>query len=255
MSRGAKIALGVPAALAVLLGIEVGAAMTAEYLVDVDYVVDEVVAPPAGTDDDARDVFRLWVLGDSTAAGVGATTEDQALPVQIAERVALGSGRTVHVTGLGVSGAQTRTVLTDQVPQLPTEGVDAVVVVVGSNNVTHVTLPWTIREQTRELVRGVHRRTGAPVVVGGIPRFAGVGALAQPLRGIVDRYAGILRTPQEQAVDSLDFATFVDISTLASPRFIGVPEAMSSDDFHPSGVGYGFWADALAPPVAVIARR
>jgi lysophospholipase L1-like esterase len=42
---------------------------------------------------------------------------------------------------------------------------------------------------------------------------------------------------------------FVDLAEQASPRFLGVPEATSPDGFHPSPVGYGFWADALAPAV------
>jgi lysophospholipase L1-like esterase len=28
-----------------------------------------------------------------------------------------------------------------------------------------------------------------------------------------------------------------------------VPEATSSDGFHPSPIGYGFWADAIAPAI------
>lgn len=39
---------------------------------------------------------------------------------------------------------------------------------------------------------------------------------------------------------------FVDLAAEASPRFAGVPEATSSDGFHPSPIGYGFWADAIA---------
>ena len=250
--------VGVPAAMVALLGIEIVVALSGEYHVDVDYVVDQHVGSPSG--DGRTDPFRLVILGDSTAAGVGADNESTSLPVQIARRVARGSGRMVHVTGFGVSGARTSTVLTEQVPLLPHSGmdgsgIDAVVIVVGSNDVTHVTPPWSLTQHTRDLMNALRTRTGAPVILGGIPRFAGVDALAQPLRGLTDRYAGVLRTRQEHAVEGLDGVTFVDIASLASPRFIGRPEAMSSDAFHPSGVGYGFWADALAPPVTVIAAR
>jgi lysophospholipase L1-like esterase len=41
----------------------------------------------------------------------------------------------------------------------------------------------------------------------------------------------------------------VDLAAEASPRFLDTPEATSSDGFHPSPIGYGFWADALAPAV------
>jgi lysophospholipase L1-like esterase len=66
---------------------------------------------------------------------------------------------------------------------------------------------------------------------------------------MVDRYSGVLRAEQVAAVEAVPGARFVDLAAEASPRFLGVPEATSSDGFHPSPVGYGFWADALAPAV------
>lgn len=269
MTRRARVALGVPTALAVVLGVEVGVALAGEYLADVDWLVDRVVTPggaatgpttaagsTTASGGDARQrALRLWVLGDSTAAGVGAATEDGALPVQIAQRVARATGRAVHVTGLGVSGARTDDVRTEQVPTLPPDGVDAVVIAIGSNDVTHVTAPRTLAHRTRAMLEAVRDRCGAPVILAGIPRFAGARAIPQPLRGVTDRYAGILRTAQERGAAEVRGALFVDISTLASPRFIGRPDAMSADAFHPSEVGYGFWADALAPQVTVLARQ
>ena len=256
--------VGVPVAIVALLGIQVGVVLADDYLVNANFVVDETVYPPATEENaDTGDVFRpraeggvfrLWVLGDSTAAGVGAPDEASSLPVQIARRVARGSGRVVHVTGLGVSGARTHDVVARQVPLLPENNVDAVVIVIGSNDVTHVTPPWNFADRTTQMVTSALQRTDAPVIVGGVPRFSGATALPQPLRAIADRFSHTLRTRQESGAQVIDGVTYVDIASLASPRFIGRPEAMSLDDFHPSEVGYSFWADALAPPVTMIAR-
>ncbi|MDP8969765.1 MAG: SGNH/GDSL hydrolase family protein, partial [Actinomycetota bacterium] len=79
--------------------------------------------------------------------------------------------------------------------------------------------------------------------------FKTVPALDQPLRALVGAYAGLLRERQRAAAGA-GGAVFVDIAALASPRFLDRPESMSPDGFHPSAVGYGFWADALAPAVA-----
>jgi lysophospholipase L1-like esterase len=87
------------------------------------------------------------------------------------------------------------------------------------------------------------------VVLGGIPLFGGATALAQPLRWVVDRNASVMRDVQRRAATGTPGVTFVDIASLASPRFRGVPGAMSPDGFHPGPPGYGFWADALAPAV------
>jgi lysophospholipase L1-like esterase len=250
-------AVGVPLAVGAVVWIEVVVAAGRDYLADVDYTVTATVPPPEGTPARAVEPFRLWVLGDSTAAGVGAVDAASSLPVLVAERLAAAEARPVEVRGLGVSGARTRDVLEQQIALLPDTGAlpapDAVVIVIGANDVTHVTPPRIFSAQTTAMVTGARSRTGAPVILGGIPRFAGVAALPQPLRGLTDRFAGVMRARQRRAAAREPDVTYVDIAALASPRFIGRPDAMSRDAFHPSEVGYGFWADALAP--AVIAAR
>ena len=236
------------AAVVVLLIAEVVVAVGRDYLVDVDFTVDRTVG--RGKDPGRPDI-EVRLLGDSTVAGVGTDGDGDALPTLVAERVAAQTGRRVHVAGLGVSGARTADVHRAQLPVVD-DDVDVLVIVVGSNDVVHVTPPWRLRAETRALLVAARRR-GVPVVLGGIPRFAGVTAMAQPLRAVADTYAGIQREAQRAAASQVAGVTFVDIAALASPRFAGRPEAFSSDEFHPSTIGYGFWADALAPAVAAAA--
>lgn len=237
----------VAVAVVVLLVGEILVARNRSYLVDVPFTVDRTVGPRS----DDREPLELRVLGDSTAAGVGTDTAEDALPSLLAERVARRTGRAVHVVGQGVSGARTADLTTDQLPKV--DSADVIVIVVGSNDVIHLTTPWRLRRQTAALLDEA-TATGVPVVLGGIPRFYGVGALAQPLRSITDGYAAVLRDVQRDVAAPLANVTFVDIAALASPRFRGVPDSMSSDEFHPSTVGYGFWADALAPAVVAAVR-
>lgn len=247
-----RLAVGLPAALAAVLGVEIAVAATAEYLPNdpgyrIDVVVGSGASPPV----------QLAVLGDSTVAGVGSPTVTESLPVLVAERVAAASGRRVRVRGLGISGARTATVRTDQVPLLPAadddDPLDVVVIVIGSNDTTHLTPVWDMDERTAALVDAAEQRTGAPVVVGGIPRFLATPALWHPLRELVDLYARPLRRAQRAGARASG-ASVVEIARDASPRFRGVPEAMSSDGFHPSPIGYGFWADAIAPVVVEALR-
>lgn len=229
---------------------------------DPGYVVDAVVSPPqAGPDvgspggadaggDAAATPLRLVVLGDSTAAGVGSPAASEALPTVVAERVAAATGRPVHVTGLGVSGARTADVVDDQLPRVAGLGADVVVAVVGSNDVTHLTPPWRLRRQVEALAEAANNGD-APLVLAGIPLFSQVEAFDEPLRTVVRGYAWLLREVQREAAAANGVA-YVDIARDASPRFAGVPEAMSRDDFHPGPVGYGFWADAIAPVVVRI---
>lgn len=268
-SPGRLVALALLGALvltALVLAVEIVLAVNAEYLpTEPALVIDRRVGAGrqvgAGRlvgpddDDDGGPPLRLAVLGDSTAAGVGAAGVEQSLPVQVAERVAAQQGRPVEVVGLGLSGARMADVTTRQAELLEERAFDVVLVVVGSNDATHVTPPWAVEEQATAMLRAVRDASGgAEVVLGGVPEFTTVPALAQPLRGVVGRYAGVVREGQRRAAAAVDGVRFVDIAAEASPRFLGVPESMSSDGFHPSAMGYGFWADALAPVVVEAAR-
>jgi lysophospholipase L1-like esterase len=223
-----------------LIGVELVLLTRREFLpMDPGYRIDSRVGPPTGIP------LRLAVLGDSTVAGVGSPTERESLPVLIANRMATATGRPVEVRGFGVSGARTATVLRDQLPRL--EGrYDAIVLIVGSNDATHAT-PWpAFRKQAEAMLRRA-TEVASVVVLAGTPRFHANEIIPEPLRTMVDRYSGVLRAEQVAAVEAVPGARFVDLAAEASPRFLGVPEATSSDGFHPSPVGYGFWADALAP--------
>lgn len=237
------ILLGVPLGLLAVLVVQALVARGRDYPFEAFQRIEAVARPASGANGPA---LRMAMLGDSTVAGVGVPTEQESLPVLTAERVAAALGRPVEVMGFGVSGAETGEVLEMQGRDL--EAFDVVVVVIGSNDVTHGTSPWRLRADTRALLAGLPK----PVVFGGIPLFGGTTAIDRPLRDVVRWYAGVLRRVQVDVAAEFDGVAFVNIAERASPRFRGVPEAMSSDGFHPAPVGYGFWADALAADVLAV---
>lgn len=244
----AATVLGLPLAFAGLLAVEVLVATRRDYAPDnPTYVVDATVRPSSGTATGTP--LQMTMLGDSTVAGLGAPTADESLAVQTAQRVADDLGREVKVRGLGVSGARVLDVRDEQAAML-TGDEDVVVAVVGANDVTHLTPTWRFDDQMASLLAELRERSGnAPVVLGGIPLFGEATALAQPLRFVVDSYARPLRRIQRDVAAQTPGVTFVNIAVEASPRFVGVPNAMSEDGFHPAPVGYGFWADAVSTGV------
>jgi lysophospholipase L1-like esterase len=240
---GLAVGFGIGAFVA-LIGVELLLLSRREFLpTNPGYRIDTVVPGPDGS---TEAPVRLAVLGDSTVAGVGSPSADEALPTLIAERVARGTARPVRVVGHGVSGARTANI-NDQLSGVA-DDLDAIVIVIGSNDATHAT-PWPrLRAETETML--TRARELAPVVVlAGTPRFHANEIIPEPLRTMVDRYSGVLRGEQRAAVEAVPGARFADLAAEASPRFLGVPEATSVDGFHPSPIGYGFWADALAPDV------
>jgi lysophospholipase L1-like esterase len=239
-------AVGAPLAFVGLLFAQALLAVRGEYEPDdPGYVVEATVGPELAAE---LEPLRLAVLGDSTVAGLGAPTAEGALPSLVADRVAESLGRPVAVRGYGVSGARTADLLGGQLPDVVGFAPDVVVVVIGSNDVTHLTPPWRMRAELTALLDAIDEDLGVPVVLGGIPLFGEATALARPLRDVVGAYAAVLRPVQRSVAAELG-VTYVEIAREASPRFVGVPDAMSRDGFHPGPTGYGFWADAIAPGV------
>jgi lysophospholipase L1-like esterase len=182
----------------------------------------------------------VW-LGDSTGAGVGASSPATALPTEVAR----GLGRSVRLRVLAVSGAQVLDVLTEQLPLVPPLRPDVVVVGVGGNDVTHLTprrLFEGLYDALLEALRSIGPRT---VVVMGIGDFGTVPRIPQPLRALTGwrgrRFDDVLRSIARRRG-----AAYVDLHTKTGPLFASDPDAFYADDgFHPNDDGYRAWSQAI----------
>jgi lysophospholipase L1-like esterase len=248
--RAGYLAVGLPLAFVGVLAVEATLAARREYFETPGYEVEGTLEPAGGG---SGEPLAMVMLGDSTVAGLGAEDVEDSLVLQTAQRAAEAAGRPVRARGLGVSGARTADVRDDQIPQID-PATDVIVIVIGSNDATHLTPFWTFDELTASMLDAARRQApDAAIVLGGIPLFGEARALDEPLRSVVDGYASVLRGVQRRTAQAMPGVTFVNIAVEASPRFVGVPDAMSRDGFHPAAVGYGFWADALGPAVAAAA--
>src|SRR5687767_15409 len=126
----AAITVGI---LLVLLLVEVGLAYTREYLPTAPAMeLGGTFGPPEG------EPLRFVVLGDSTAAGLGAGSPEFAYPTVLSERLGQ-DGYRVELTALGISGARAADVATDQVALAVAADPDLVFIGIGANDTTHLT--------------------------------------------------------------------------------------------------------------------
>ncbi len=219
------------------------------------FYVNHVVPAPDGSPPSAPRL-RLVVLGDSTTAGVGVARAEDSLPYLIAARLAESERRPVHVVSYGWAGARVADLVASQLPRaleplrrteaeafLP--GADAVAIVVGANDATHHTQPPRYRADLRATLDGVRRAApGARVVLAGIPRLRGALPELEPLIFMADQYARLLRPVSRSEAERAGVA-FADLAAEVPPRIAGRTDVLSSDDFHPSVVGYSAWADVI----------
>ncbi len=181
----------------------------------------------------------VW-LGDSTAAGVGASTPGGALPSQVADGLDAADG---SVTVLAVSGARVADVLGDQVPKVAALSPELVLISVGANDTIHLTGSGTFRRTYEDVVRALP--SGVPVVLLGVPDMGAITRFHQPLRAIAG-WRGRRLDAEIRKVAAGTGAVYADIAGPTGPQFRRDPgRYFAADDFHPGDDGYGLWADAV----------
>jgi lysophospholipase L1-like esterase len=192
------------------------------------------------------DPIELAVLGDSSAAGLGAEDPAHTPGAVLARGLSAVSGRAVRLTTVAVVGATSA----DLIPQVDTllagRRPSVTVVMVGANDVTHRVRPAVaVRHLAAAVERLVHE--GSEVVVGTCPDLGTIEPVPQPLRAIARRLSRDLAAAQTVAAVEAGART-VCLGDLLDEHFRRTPgEMFSADRFHPSSAGYAAVAAALLP--------
>jgi lysophospholipase L1-like esterase len=224
-----------------VLGTEVLLAVNRRYLptspaLELDGRFGPTTAPP----------LRFVVLGDSTGAGVGASTRADTYPWRLAR--ALGErDRRVELSVFAVSGARVHDVLEEQVPRALEVRPDLVLVAIGGNDATHATGLGGLR---RDMDLVIERLTvaGAAVVVSG-PGDMGCPNFLPPLRQIVAWRGRRVEAVIAESANAHG-VPLVPLRARTAHLFAADPDRYFSEDlFHPGSEGYAAWAEAFLPEV------
>ena len=181
--------------------------------------------------------YSLAVLGESTAVGVGAAQQDEALAFCLARSLSRTRELSVDVQVVGRTGASIEVVRRELAPLV--EGpVDAVLIILGVNDTLELTrgAKWT--SALSALVSELAPRARA-VVFSGVPPLGELVSLPQPTRSALGARSAYLDALLERS-SAVHGAHYVPI------RSPFPPEHLARDGFHPSALGYATWADELA---------
>jgi lysophospholipase L1-like esterase len=192
--------------------------------------------------------IRLAVLGDSAAAGYGASGPSETFGAYLAAGLAELAETPVLLTAVAKVGTQTSQ-LDDQIAQTLASRPQVCVLIIGANDVTHKVMPGRSVEHLREAVTTICE-AGVEVVVGTCPDLGTVRQIAPPLRQVARRWSRRLAAGQAIAVVEAG-GRAVSLGTILGPEFDAAPADMFGPDrFHPSAYGYRSCAAAMLPTVA-----
>lgn len=216
----------------------------------------EAEGPRTGVTPGPAPALNLAIVGDSSAAGVGAQQQQDALAGQLTTFVAEQIGRQVSWRLVARSGATARSVRRDLVPQLTgTENAwqpDVVLAVVGGNDLTHYRPIPAWRRDIRAMVESIRQQAGpVPIVLAGLPPFLRLPSLPQPMRIVSGLRACAMDDVLRRLADRTDHVWHVPSATLPTEG----DDFFTEDGYHLATKGYRAWAEVLSHAVADASRR
>lgn len=189
--------------------------------------------------------LELVVLGDSSAAGLGADMPDEVPGARIARGMAEELERPVALTTYAIVGTTSQEIGA-QVDAVLLSPPRLALVLIGANDVTsRLSVSASAGLLGEAVTRLVAERVA--VVAGTCPDLGAIRPIPQPLRSVARSWSLALGKAQRRSVEAAG-GHAVPMADLLSPEFLARPnEFFSPDHFHPSAAGYEAAAAILLP--------
>ena len=184
-------------------------------------------------------LVRLLVAGDSAAAGVGATSQDEALCGQLVSL--LSEHNTVQWQLLAANGLDSPG-LVQLLEDAPRDAFDVVIISMGGNDVSGLVAPRDWVTWQNRLAHVVARRFNPHLLVhSAAPPLHAFPAIPQPLRWFSGRWANEMNRHLAHGL----VGTQCRRTMLRHPD-MSAAAGLSEDGIHPGPKGYSAWARELS---------
>ena len=195
----------------------------------------------------ASSTLQYVVMGDSTAAGVGAPKESG---IAAGTTAALAQRHRVTMTNLGISGARMKDVVAQQLAAAETLRPDLVLLAASANDVTHLTPVRSVRRELETIVRRLKAANPAvKIVLTGSPDMGSPPRVPRLLRGIAAWQSRRINRMTDD-VAAREGLTRAHIAEVTGPMFRKDPSLFEADRFHPNARGYATWIAVLNEAIA-----
>ncbi|MDW3221695.1 MAG: SGNH/GDSL hydrolase family protein [Paracoccaceae bacterium] len=182
--------------------------------------------------------LRVLIVGDSSAAGVGADHQLEALSGRLTH--ALAANFSVSWQLVAKTGMTTRK-MPGYLKKNAQLRFDIAVTALGVNDVTRLVAPMTWVAQTNAFHQVLENDFGVRrIYVTAVPPMAKFPSIPDPLAGFLGDRASLMNAAQQRGLDTHGSARLVD------PDWGFDDTMMASDRFHPGPRLYARWGSAMA---------
>lgn len=190
--------------------------------------------------------LRLLIVGDSSAAGVGASHQDEALAGRLAQALATRLGQPVGWQLIATSGHRSEQALAAFEAAEVTPA-DVLITSLGVNDVVDQIAPSQALAALDRIHALATERAGVRLSLHcAAPPMQQFPLLPQPLRWFFGRQAARFNAALHRAVAGQPGR---QVLFLPEAMQRNAAELMAEDGFHPGPRGYALWAEALADRV------
>lgn len=186
------------------------------------------------------DPAKLFVIGESTVAGLGARDHKRAFAGQFAKHLSMQIDRPVAWEVLGKNGVTARRAIDELVPQMPNERYDYILVGLGGNDVMKLSSPKKWRSDMIELLGILRARNpDAAIFLSNCPMIKLSPAIPHPIKFM------LWELSKMHDANIKEFTTDMDrVFYYPQPADVHL-EGFFADGIHPSEQGYAEWAEAM----------
>lgn len=186
------------------------------------------------------DAVKLLVLGESTVAGLGASTHEKALAGQFAKELGEHLGRAVEWHVVGKNGVTARQAIAELVPQIPAERFDYILVGLGGNDVLKLSSPRKWRRDMTELLSILREKNpDAVMFLSNCPMIVASPVLPQPIKALLWELSQMHDVNIRELTNSMDRVFYYPQPGMFDR------EGFFADGIHPSEKGYAAWSAAM----------
>jgi lysophospholipase L1-like esterase len=193
----------------------------------------------SGTDDVNQTAVKLLVIGESTAAGVGARTHETAPAGQFARFLSRKIDKTVEWHVIGKSGITVAETIKELVPLIPDEKFDYILIVLCGNEVLKLRSPRQFRRDMLRLLKILQTKApDATFFITNAPAVRLSPVLPHPIKFILGHLSALHDKNIRQFTAPMR-------NILYFPQPDEVVEDFFADGIHPSEKGYALWSERM----------